>query len=51
LLGIVVNALNLVRISPFWKLAVQGLIILLAVVSDAIVSRRLQRAQSAGRVS
>jgi rhamnose transport system permease protein len=51
LLGIVVNALNLVRISPFWKLAVQGLIILLAVVSDAVVSRRLQRAQSAGRVS
>lgn len=46
LLGIIVNALNLVRISPFWKLAVQGLIILLAVVSDALMSRRLQRARS-----
>ena len=46
LLGIIVNALNLVRISPFWKLAVQGLIILLAVVSDALMSRRLQQAQS-----
>lgn len=44
LLGIIINALNLVRISPFWKLAVQGLIILLAVVSDALISRRLQRA-------
>ncbi|MBM4464324.1 MAG: ABC transporter permease [Chloroflexi bacterium] len=44
LLGIIINALNLVRISPFWKLAVQGLIILLAVVSDVLISRRLQRA-------
>lgn len=43
LLGIIINALNLVRISPFWKLAVQGLVILLAVVSDALISRRLQR--------
>jgi len=44
LLGIMINALNLVRISPFWKLAMQGLIILLAVVSDVLISRRLQRA-------
>jgi rhamnose transport system permease protein len=44
LLGVIINALNLVRISPFWKLAVQGLVILLAVISDALVSRRLQRA-------
>jgi rhamnose transport system permease protein len=44
LLGVIINALNLARISPFWKLAVQGLIILLAVLSDALISRRLQRA-------
>jgi len=44
LLGIMINALNLVRISPFWKLAMQGLIIILAVVSDVLISRRLQRA-------
>jgi len=44
LLGIIINALNLVRISPFWKLAMQGLIIILAVVSDVLISRRLQRA-------
>lgn len=47
LLGIVVNALNLVHISPFWKLAVQGLIILAAVITDALLSRRLQQSQSA----
>lgn len=46
LLGIVVNALNLVHISPFWKLAVQGLIILAAVVTDALLSRRLQQSRS-----
>jgi len=51
LLGIIINALNLIRISPFWKLAVQGLIILLAVVSDALMSRRLQRAQSLEKAS
>jgi rhamnose transport system permease protein len=51
LLGIVVNALNLVRISPFWKLAVQGLIILAAVVSDALLSRRLQQSRSVERIS
>ncbi|HIC88563.1 MAG TPA: ABC transporter permease [Anaerolineae bacterium] len=50
LLGIVINALNLVRISPFWKLAVQGLVILLAVVSDALISRRLHRALTLRRV-
>jgi rhamnose transport system permease protein len=49
LLGIITNALNLVKISPFWKLAVQGLIILLAVVSDAVLSRRLQRAVTSRR--
>ncbi|MDQ2807406.1 MAG: ABC transporter permease [Chloroflexota bacterium] len=43
LLGIINNALTLVRISPFWQLAVQGLLILLAVITDATISRRLQR--------
>ncbi|HEY64772.1 MAG TPA: ABC transporter permease [Caldilineae bacterium] len=51
LLGIIINALNLVRISPFWKLAVQGLVILLAVVADALISRRLVRAQAGGETS
>jgi rhamnose transport system permease protein len=43
LLGIINNALTLVGISPFWQLAVQGLLILLAVITDAAISRRLQR--------
>jgi rhamnose transport system permease protein len=43
LLGIIENALTLVRISPFWQLAAQGLLILLAVIADALIMRRLQR--------
>jgi rhamnose transport system permease protein len=43
LLGVINNALTLVRISPFWQLAAQGLLILLAVIADATISRRLQR--------
>jgi rhamnose transport system permease protein len=43
LLGIINNSLTLIRISPFWQLAAQGLLIVLAVVVDAVVLRRLQR--------
>ncbi len=46
LLGIINNALTLVQISPFWQLAAQGLLILLAVIADASISRRLQRMTS-----
>lgn len=46
LLGIINNALTLVQISPFWQLAAQGLLILLAVIADAAISRRLQRMTS-----
>jgi rhamnose transport system permease protein len=49
LLGIVVNALNLIRVSPFWKLAIQGLIILIAVISDSLISRRFERTLRKGR--
>jgi len=41
LIGIINNALNLVRISPFWKLAINGFIILLAVITDKLISRRM----------
>jgi rhamnose transport system permease protein len=47
LLGIINNALTLVQISPFWQLAAQGLLILLAVVADSAILRRLQRITSA----
>jgi rhamnose transport system permease protein len=46
LLGIIVNALTLTGISPFWRLTVQGLIILVAVVADALIARRLQEVQA-----
>jgi rhamnose transport system permease protein len=50
LLGIIENALTLVQISPFWQLAAQGLLILVAVVFDSLVLRRLQRGGKRGRV-
>jgi rhamnose transport system permease protein len=43
LLGVINNALTLVQISPFWQLAAQGLLILLAVIADAAILRRLQQ--------
>jgi rhamnose transport system permease protein len=46
LLGIINNALTLVQISPFWQLAAQGLLILLAVIADAAIVRRLGRFSS-----
>jgi rhamnose transport system permease protein len=42
LLGIIENSLTLVRISPFWQLAAQGALILLAVIADSLILRRLQ---------
>ncbi len=48
LLGIISNALTLVNISPFWELAAQGLLILLAVVADSAIQRRLRQAASQG---
>lgn len=44
LLGIISSALTQVRISPFWQLAVQGLLILLAVIVDMAISRRAAHA-------
>jgi rhamnose transport system permease protein len=43
LLGIIENALPLVKISPFWQQALNGLLILLAIVSDNLISRGIQR--------
>ncbi|PID56773.1 branched-chain amino acid ABC transporter permease [candidate division KSB3 bacterium] len=41
-IGILANALTLVHISEFWQLAVQGLVILGAVIINALIARRLQ---------
>lgn len=43
LLGIINNALTLIRISPFWQLAAQGALILLAVIVDSTIARRVAR--------
>jgi rhamnose transport system permease protein len=43
LLGIIQNSLTLIRISPFWQLAAQGLLIIVAVVTDKLISKRVVR--------
>ena len=43
LLGIIQNSLTLIRISPFWQLAAQGLLILIAVISDKWIVNRVER--------
>jgi len=40
LIGTITNSLNLARVSPFWKLALNGAIILLAVIVDKRMSRK-----------
>ena len=42
LLGVIQNGLTLSGISPFWQLAVQGFLILLAVVSDSAIQQRVR---------
>jgi rhamnose transport system permease protein len=49
LLGVINNALTLVHISPFWQLAVQGLVILVAVVVDALISQQLRHSAAVRR--
>lgn len=51
LLGTIENALILVRISPFWQLAAQGLLILVAVIVDSTIRRRLQQLGGTGETS
>lgn len=40
LMAISENALNVTQTNPFWKMAIQGFVILLAVVLDEIMKRR-----------
>lgn len=48
-LGVVNNALPVLRMSPFLQMAIQGFIILMAVVANAAMDRRNKRAFKAGR--
>jgi rhamnose transport system permease protein len=43
LLGVIQNGLTLSGISPFWQLAVQGFLILLAVISDSAIQQRVKQ--------
>jgi rhamnose transport system permease protein len=43
LFGIINNAINLIGISEFWKEAFYGLAILVAVITDMTITRRLQK--------
>ena len=51
LLGVINNALTIVQISPFWQLAVQGLLILLAVIVDSTIMRRIKTMNTEGGAS
>lgn len=46
LLGIIQNSLTLIRISPFWQLAAQGLLILVAVMSDKWILNSVEKSKS-----
>ena len=48
-LGLIANALTLLRISQFWLQAIYGAVILAAVAADAVIVRRLRRASQEGR--
>jgi len=40
-LGIIINSLELIGIVDFWKMSVQGLIMLIAVIFDTVLSHRV----------
>lgn len=48
-LGLVQNALIILRLSQFWLGAIYGLVILVAVAADAAILRRVQRPQAGRR--
>jgi len=50
LFGILANALPLINVSPFWQQAIQGVVILLAVVSNVLIKRNNDRAALKRRI-
>lgn len=48
-LGFVANALILIGLSQFWLQAIYGVVILVAVSADLLISRRIQRIAAASR--
>lgn len=45
LIGVIVNGLTLLNVNPFWQQFVQGAVIFIAVLLDALNTRRLQKAR------
>ena len=43
LIGVIVNGLTLLNVNPFWQQFVQGAVIFVAVLLDALNTRRLQK--------
>ena len=45
LIGVIVNGLTLLNVNPFWQQFVQGAVIFVAVLLDALNTRRLQKSR------
>ncbi len=43
MLGILANALPLINVSPFWQMGIQGVVVLAAVLTNAVVRRNTER--------
>jgi rhamnose transport system permease protein len=43
MLGILANALPLIDVSPFWQMGIQGVVVLAAVLTNALVRRNTER--------
>jgi rhamnose transport system permease protein len=50
LFGILANALPLINVSPFWQQAIQGFVILAAIITNVIIKRNNDRAALRSRV-
>jgi rhamnose transport system permease protein len=51
LFGILANALPLIHVSPFWQQAIQGFVILAAIVANVLINRNNDRAALRSRVT
>jgi rhamnose transport system permease protein len=43
LFGILNNALPLINVSPFWQNAIEGLVIMVAIIVNIVIERRIDR--------
>jgi rhamnose transport system permease protein len=50
LFGILANALPMINVSPFWQQAIQGLVILAAIITNVLIKRNNDRANLRRRV-